>query len=84
MDAEWLLAWQAGPPARGINQGAILQERVGALAWAAVLSPSFRFTTALPRSAYVARAFAELSAACSWRHWVGKPKRQTFSTGGHS
>ena len=56
----------------------MLRWQIGALAWAAVLSPSFRFTAALPRSAYVARAFAELSAACGWRHWVGKAQRQTF------
>jgi hypothetical protein len=50
---------------KGVNQGAQTQDRIGALAWVAVLDPDAEFSAELPRAAYVARAFADLAAACS-------------------
>eukprot|EP01051_Picozoa_sp_SAG22_P007715 SAG22_NODE_553_length_9168_cov_5.758628_2_plen_368_part_00 len=74
---------------RGVNEGAVTQARIGALAWAAVLSPASptaAFTAELPRSAYVARAFADLAAACRLSAWVdvmiAHPTDQCIDSGG--
>eukprot|EP01050_Picozoa_sp_SAG11_P011559 SAG11_NODE_1233_length_5450_cov_5.983368_5_plen_552_part_00 len=71
---------------RGVNQGAITQDRIGALAWTAVLDPDALFSADLPRSAYVARAFADLQAACSLTAWVDvmipHPTSQCIDSGG--
>ena len=48
---------------KGVNQGAQTQDRIGVLAWVAVLDPDAEFSAELPRAAYVARALADLAAA---------------------